>query len=112
MRIRIGNLIKILEDAMAKTKKLPGQEPLLSAVARKLGRAAGTLAKVTHEVTGSLSSVTDAARVGEATPKQGSTSRTRGRNPTLRAVAASGARKRKPASKRASRTKSKRGARS
>jgi hypothetical protein len=35
---------------MVKKKKLAGQEPFLSAVARKLGRAAGTLAKVTHEV--------------------------------------------------------------
>ncbi len=99
---------------MAKTKKLPGQEPLLSTVARRLGRAAGTFAKVTHEVTGSLSSVTDAmaARVGEAVPKQKSKSQTQRRARTHRAVAASRAPKRKPASKRASRTKSKRGTRS
>ena len=84
---------------MGKKQKLPGQEPLLSAVARKLGRAAGTLAKVTHEVTGSLSSVTDAvaARAGKAAPKKKATSQTRGRSQTHRAVAASGARKRKPA---------------
>jgi len=99
---------------MVKKKKLAGQEPFLSAVARKLGRAAGTLAKVTHEVTGSLSSATDAvaARVSEAVPKQKSKSQTRGRSQTHRATSASGARKRKPASRRTSGTKPKRGARS
>jgi hypothetical protein len=88
---------------MGKTRKLPGQEPLLSTVARKLGRAAGTLAKVTHDVTGSLSSVTSAvaAGVSEAAPKQKSKSQTRGRSQIHRAVSASGTRKRKPASRRA-----------
>jgi hypothetical protein len=90
---------------MGKTKKLPGREPLLSAVARKLGRAAGTLAKVTHDVTGSLSSVTDAmeARVSETAPKQKSKSQTQRRTRTRRAVAATRDPKRKPTKRRVSR---------
>jgi hypothetical protein len=35
------------------------QEPLLNAVARRLGHAAGTIAKVTQEFTGNLSSLPD-----------------------------------------------------
>jgi len=33
------------------TRKLDAQEPLLNTVARKLGRAAGTLANLTHKIT-------------------------------------------------------------
>jgi hypothetical protein len=91
---------------MVKKKKSRGQEPFLSAVARKLGRAAGTLAKVTHDVTGSLSSVTDAvaARVSEQAPKQKSKSQTQRRARTHRAVAATrDPKKRKPAKTRVSR---------
>ena len=43
-------------------------EPLLNAMARKLGHAAGTIAKVTQEFTGNLSSLPDAvtAKMREA----------------------------------------------
>jgi hypothetical protein len=40
---------------MATKKASPKQEPLLNAVARKLGHAAGTLTKVTQEFTENLS---------------------------------------------------------
>ena len=33
------------------TRKLDGQEPLLTAVARKVGQAAGTLANMAHKLT-------------------------------------------------------------
>jgi len=42
---------------MAAKKPPAKQEPLLNAVARKLGHAAGTFAKVTKEVTGNLSAI-------------------------------------------------------
>jgi hypothetical protein len=40
---------------MAVKKRNVTQEPLLNTVARKLGHAAGTLSKVTHELTENLS---------------------------------------------------------
>jgi hypothetical protein len=89
-----------------KKKKLPGPEPLLNVVARKLGRAAGAVAKVTHEVTGSLSSVTDAVatRVSKSAPKVKSNSSRAGRGQAHRALAERSAPKRRPAKKRSSGT--------
>jgi len=49
-------------------KRAVSQEPLLNTVARKLGRAAGTLTKVTQELTENLSTFPDsvAMKVREA----------------------------------------------
>jgi hypothetical protein len=45
---------------MTAKKRSRKQELLLNAVARKLGRAAGTIAKVTQELTANLSALPDA----------------------------------------------------
>jgi hypothetical protein len=42
---------------MAPKKKLVKQEPFLTAVARKLGHAAGSLTKATHDLTDSVSTL-------------------------------------------------------
>jgi hypothetical protein len=50
-------------------KRRPTQEPLLNTVARKLGHAAGTLTRTTHELTDTLTTkMHQAATVG--TPKK------------------------------------------
>lgn len=53
---------------MTAKKRLTKQEPLLNAVARKLGHAAGTFTKVTHKLTDNLSALPGAvtAQVQEA----------------------------------------------
>jgi hypothetical protein len=96
---------------MQKKKNLPTQEHLLSAVARRLGRAAGTLAKITHGATGTLSSATGAtaSRVSKPTPKDKSDSSTHGRDQTPRTLAVRKTAKRKPVKKRASRPNRKQG---
>jgi Sec-independent protein translocase protein TatA len=68
---------------MAAKKQLVKHEPLLTTVARKLGRAAGTFKKVTQEVTENLSTLPEsvATKVREAarvnTSKKRSRVRTR-----------------------------------
>ena len=96
---------------MQKKKNLPTQEPLLSAVARRLGRAAGTLAKITHGATGSLSSATGAtaSRVSKPAPKQKSDSSTHGRDQTPRTLAVRKTARQKSIKKRASRPNRKQG---
>ena len=90
---------------MKKGKKTPQREPILSAVARRLGHAAGRVAKVTQEMTGSLSSTADAVANSGST----STSKQKSNTPRRRASAATVAAKRKPTKKRASRRAAGRG---
>ena len=78
---------------MAAKKKPVKHEPLLTTVARKLGRAAGTLTKVTQEVSENLSTLPEsvatkmrkAARIN--TSKKRSRVRTRRPKKGLRRVA-------------------------
>jgi hypothetical protein len=96
---------------MQKKKNLPTQEPLLSAVARRLGRAAGTLAKITHRATGSLSSAAGAtaSRASKPAPKEKSDSSSRGRYQSPRTLAVRKTARQKPIKKRASRPNRKQG---
>jgi hypothetical protein len=68
---------------MAPKKRTVKQEPLLNTVARKLGRAAGTLTKVTQELTENLSALPEnvTAKVREAAHIGDSAKRSRARNP-------------------------------
>jgi hypothetical protein len=50
------------EETMKANNPSETSEPLLTAVARKLGHAAGALAKVTHELTGSISNLPQDAK--------------------------------------------------
>ena len=54
---------------MAPKKKPVKQEPFLNSVARKLGHAAGTLTKVTHDLTDNVTTLTEsvATKVQEVT---------------------------------------------
>jgi hypothetical protein len=64
---------------MAAKKQSIRHEPLLTTVARKLGQAAGTLTKVTHEITENLSTLPKSAamKVHEATKVSTSEKRSR-----------------------------------
>jgi hypothetical protein len=70
-------------------------EPLLNAVARKLGHAAGTVSKMTHELTETLSGVPEAVtakikiRMRNAARPSGSAER----QPSLRSAKSRGAKK-------------------
>jgi len=54
---------------MAPKKKSVKQEPFLNSMARKLGHAAGTLTKVTHDLTDNVTTLTEsvATKVQEVT---------------------------------------------
>jgi len=54
---------------MAPKKKSVKQEPFLDSMARKLGHAAGTLTKVTHDLTDNVTTLTEsvATKVQEVT---------------------------------------------
>jgi hypothetical protein len=71
---------------MAPKKRTVKQEPLLNIVARKLGHAAGTLTKVTQELTENLSALPEnvTAKVREAAHIGDSAKRSRARNPHAR----------------------------
>jgi hypothetical protein len=73
---------------MAAKKQLVKQEPLLNTVARKLGQAAGTLTKVTQELTENLSTLPEsvATKVRKAANRgaPGKSSRLRTRHPRKR----------------------------
>jgi len=90
---------------MGKGKKTPQREPILSAVARRLGHAAGRVAKVTQEVTGSLSSAADAVASSVSIPA----AKPKSNSPRHRKGAAILAAKRKPAKQRAPRRPARRG---
>ena len=69
---------------MAAKKKPIKHEPLLTTVARKLGRAAGTLTKVTQEVSENLSTLPDSVATKMRKAARINTSKKRSRVRTRR----------------------------
>ncbi len=56
--IELGNIENLPGEETMRAKKQTGNsEPLLTTVARKLGHAAGTLTKATHELTSGVSAL-------------------------------------------------------
>jgi hypothetical protein len=105
---------------MAPKKKSVKQEPFLNSMARKLGHAAGTLTKVTHDLTDNVTTLTEsvATKVQEVTSASGAErtpARTKPAKQTRkRAHSVAGARSKKSRSsgtKRAAKTKARRSSR-